>query len=160
MTPRTLHRLSKLAFALATTVLLVLMLGPFQGLERRLGLTDKTAHAIAFFALANGLFLVAPRTRRTDLAGQVLIGGLVIELLQGLSGRGVSIGDFGANALGVAAALIPGYVERLRQQVRAHPDVPLRQLLTQARGVARASRRRRRRAAAKPADAETPTGAV
>jgi hypothetical protein len=60
LTPRTLQRCFKAFFAIAFASLMVVMLGPFQDLELRFGLTDKEAHAIAFFAVTNALFIIAP----------------------------------------------------------------------------------------------------
>ncbi|MBN9318548.1 MAG: hypothetical protein J0I28_02515 [Caulobacterales bacterium] len=97
------------------------MLGPFQGLEESFGLSDKAAHALAFYATTLGLFLAAPRMRRMDLALGVLGFGLVMEGLQGVAGRDISLWDFAADAAGVAAAVAPGMVERLRHHVRTNP---------------------------------------
>jgi VanZ family protein len=140
LTPRTLQRCFKAFFAIAFASLMVVMLGPFQDLELRFGFTDKEAHAIAFFAVTNALFIIAPRRRRTDLAVVAAALGLAIELLQGLTGRDMSLADFIADAAGIAAAVLPGMVERLRHQLRIHPDLSVRQL----RAMDRRKRRRRR----------------
>jgi hypothetical protein len=103
--------------------LCVLLLGPFQGLEREFGLTDKEAHVSAFFCLTAALFAVAPKWRRLDLGLMALAFGLTIELLQGMVGRSMSVSDFVADALGVGAALAPGVIEQLRYQRRRYPDV-------------------------------------
>jgi VanZ family protein len=143
LTPRTLQRCFKVFFAFAFVGLAVLMLGPFQGLEQIFGLSDKEAHAIAFFAVTNALFIVAPRTRRNDLAMIAATIGLALELLQGLTGRSMSLGDFIADTVGITAAVVPGVVERLRHQLRTHPNLSLNQLAAMDR---RTKGRRRRTA--------------
>jgi hypothetical protein len=117
-----------------------LMLGPFQGLERLFGLSDFAAHAVAAFALCLGLFTVAPAWRRLDLALVVLGLGLLMELAQALTGRSLSLADFGADCLGVAAAVLPGKIEAFRQAVRTTPYADVFDLL-------RRDPRRARRAA-------------
>lgn len=101
--------------------LLVFTLGPFQGVESRAGLSDKSAHAIAFYVLTLMVFAVAPQWRRNDLALMTLGLGLLIELAQGLTGRSVSLMDFLADAVGVVAATAPGWIERIRYDARRHP---------------------------------------
>lgn len=125
MTFSGLLTLSRIATVLAAGALTVLMLGPFQGLEARLGFTDLQAHALAFFALTLLTFLVAPRWRRSDLALAVLSFGVLVELAQGLTGRSMSVADLTADALGVAAALAPGVIEQFRRAVRLRPDQPV-----------------------------------
>ena len=65
LTPRRLLTLCRAALWIGGVSLVVLMLGPFQGMERAFGLNDKAAHALAFYGLSIGLFLAAPRSRRT-----------------------------------------------------------------------------------------------
>ena len=128
LTPRLLVRYLRLAAGVCGAGLIILLLGPFQGLESAFGLTDKEAHAATFFCVTAGLFCIAPKWRRTDLGLMVLGFGLAIEFLQGLTGRSMSISDFLADAVGVGAALVPGFIERLRHQVRKYPDVDFRTL--------------------------------
>ena len=128
LTPRRLVIYLRLAAILCGIVLCALLLGPFQGLESAFGLTDKEAHIAAFFILSVGLFTIAPRSRRTDLGLMVLGFGLAVEIVQGLTGRSLSVGDFMADAIGVCAALIPGIVEGLRRQVQKYPDVDFQTL--------------------------------
>lgn len=139
LTPRRTVILARLLFGLAACGLLVLMLGPFQGLEQVFGLNDKAAHLIAFYGLAVALFAIAPNRRRGDLALFLVAAALGVELLQGLTGRSVSITDFLAGSAGVGAAWLPGQVERLRYLARTRPD------LTFAEIAASDKRRRRRR---------------
>lgn len=122
ITPRRLLMLFRIAFVLAAGAGAALMLGPFQGLEQRIGLDDKTAHALAFYALAVSLFAVAPGRRRGDLALMVLSAAVLSEIGQGMTGRSMSLGDLAADALGLAAAMLPGWVESYRRAARLHPD--------------------------------------
>lgn len=117
--------LCRIATVLAAAALTGLMLGPFQGLEARLGFTDLQAHALAFFALTLLMFLVAPRWRRGDLAIAVLSFGVLVEMAQGLTGRSMSLADLAADALGVATALAPGLIEQFRRAVRMRPEQPV-----------------------------------
>ena len=123
MTPNRLVALLRLAAAVSAMWFTVLLLGPFQGLEQVFHLTDKEAHALAFFGVTLGLFAIAPRWRRTDLALAALAFGVFIELAQGLTGRSVSLLDLLADGVGILAALAPGLVERLRHHVRTSPDI-------------------------------------
>jgi len=104
----------------------VLLLGPFQGLERSVGLSDAAAHGIAFYLLTVGLFLSAPKWRRTDLA--LVAAGLAIvsEVAQALAGRGADPVDLLFDLTGVCAAIAPGLAERLRHHARAHPNLSFR----------------------------------
>ena len=146
-TPRQIVMAARLIFVAASLGMAILMLGPFQGLEQMFGLDDKAAHAVAFYGVASGLFLIAPRQRRDDLALFVVAAAFAAELLQALTGRSVSIVDFLAGSAGVAAAWAPGRIEQLRHAFRRSPD----QMLGE---IARADRRlRRRRAAAQEAQA-------
>jgi VanZ family protein len=108
-------------FGFAT--LLVLLLGPFQGLEARLGLSDKTAHAAAFYVLSLGLFASFPRIRRTDLAFGVVGFAAATEIAQLFTGRSGSFEDFAADSAGIVIAVLPAMVERLRYSLHRAPEV-------------------------------------
>lgn len=123
LTPLNAVALARLLGALGALGVVALTLGPFQGLEKTFGLSDKAAHAIAFYGLTLMAFTVAPARRRTDLAIMVLAFGLAIEVVQGLVGRSASVGDILADTAGVALALAPGLVERLRHHVRNNPSM-------------------------------------
>ena len=71
----------------------------------------------------------------------LLGGGVLIEVLQGFTGRSMSLGDLGADALGLAAAAAPGFIEQLRRLARRHPDLSFAE-------IAARDRRRTRRAEA------------
>ena len=122
-TPRQTVKALRIASVFALIGLTGLLLGPFQGLEQAFHLTDKEAHALAFFGVTLGLFAIAPQWRRTDLALAALAFGVLIELAQGLTGRSASLLDLMADSVGILAALAPGLVESLRHHVRTSPDV-------------------------------------
>lgn len=90
--------------------LIALMLGPFQGLEQRVGLTDVAAHAVGFGVITAALLLNLPRLGRLPAAGLALGLGGGIELLQAILGRSASLTDLAADLVGIAlvAALWPG----------------------------------------------------
>lgn len=95
---------------LGALALIGLMLGPFQGLEQRVGLTDVAAHAVGFGVITAALLLNLPRLGRLPSAGLALALGGGIELLQAMSGRSASLTDLAADLVGIAlvAALWPG----------------------------------------------------
>lgn len=135
-TPRRFIMAVRLFFVFAAVGVGVLMLGPFQGLEKVFGLNDKAAHALAFYGLTVGLFLAAPIHRRDDLALFVVAAALGMELLQHFTGRSVSVTDFLAGLGGIAAAWLPGRIEQMRDVARRHPNLTPRQ-------IAEVNRRRR-----------------
>lgn len=105
---------------IATTVLCaVVMIGPFQSLERALVPWDKASHFIAAYGVTSLLFLSFPHRRRLDLAWITTFGGCGIELLQRLGGRDAELADMAANALGALAVVAPGYLEQARCALRA-----------------------------------------
>ncbi len=122
MTPNRLVALLRVSALFAAIGLTVLFLGPFTYLVDVFHVTDKDAHALAFFGVTVALFAIAPRWRRTDLALAALAFGVLIELAQGLTGRSLSVTDLMADGVGILVALIPGAVERLRHHVRTSPD--------------------------------------
>lgn len=122
LTPRTLITLLRLSAVICAVLLTTLLVGPFQGLERVVGLDDRIAHAMAFYGVTLGLFAIAPAHRRTDLALAAYAFGVLIELAQGLTGRSLSLSDLGWDGAGILAALAPGLVERLRHHARSSPD--------------------------------------
>ena len=124
LTPQRTILLLRLVTGLAVCGLLATTLGPFQGHEQRLGLSDKAAHVSAFYLISLLLFAVAPQRRRSDLALVMLGLGVAIELAQGLLGRSLSLADLLADGVGVAAAIAPAWVERLRYLARRHPYLP------------------------------------
>ncbi|MFN3806038.1 VanZ family protein [Asticcacaulis sp.] len=109
---------SRLCLAVLAMTIGVLVLGPFQGAEEAFGLTDKEAHAIAFFALTLMLQVAMPRVRRLDIALGVLAVGALIEVLQLFTGRSASVSDWLADFVGVAFATAPSFVETARGFLR------------------------------------------
>lgn len=122
-TPRQVVGLARVAFALFALALTVALLGPFQGLEKHLGLSDVAAHALAFYVLTVASLTVAPHARREDMARLVIIFAIATEVIQGATGRSMSLSDFAANMAGLIAAMLPSYVDRLRYLVRTQPDL-------------------------------------
>jgi hypothetical protein len=125
-----LPRLSLLTFVRLGVVaaggtMAMLMLGPFQGLEGELGLTDKAAHAIAFYVATLGCFAALPNMRRTETGLMMLVFGASVELIQGLTGRAMSLSDFLADSVGVAAASLPAAVERWRYSLKNEAKLAL-----------------------------------
>lgn len=92
--------LFRLAFALASAALFFAMLGPFQGAERGVGLTDGAAHVIGFAIITATAFLNLPKATRIEVLGGVLLLGLAVELIQGVTGRQASLHDLAADAIG------------------------------------------------------------
>lgn len=73
---------------------------------------DKLLHFTAYFGLSGLAFVaLAGRTRRSVWAalGLVAMGG-VLEIVQGMTGRDLSLYDEMANALGVLAGLGVGWI--------------------------------------------------
>lgn len=101
-----MNTVTRVAAAGLAVGLVIAMLGPFQGLERAIGLTDKQAHALAFAAITSALFLVAPNWSRLWIGCLALGAGIVIELIQGASGRSANIWDLAADAVGILVVIV------------------------------------------------------
>lgn len=155
ITPYRAILLLRVVTAVAILGLLVFTLGPFQGVEARAGLNDKSAHVLAFYVITLLVFSVAPQWRRNDLALATLALGLFIELAQGLTGRSVSLLDLAADAVGVAAATLPGWIERLRYDARRHPYLSFSEISAKDRRK-RGGRRRSAPPAVMTAKSDTP----
>lgn len=113
----------RVAVGVGFAAMVVLLLGPFQGLEQHFGLSDKTAHAAAFYVLSLALFAALPGLRRTDLALGLLAFAAATEIGQTMTGRSGSIADFAADGTGVLIAVLPAMVERLRYILGRAPAV-------------------------------------
>lgn len=96
----------------------ILVLGPFQGSEQSVGLNDKEAHVIAFFALTTLMLIALPKVRRMDIALYALTIGGGLEVAQLFTGRTFSIHDWLADAVGVSMAILPMMFESLRVHIR------------------------------------------
>jgi VanZ family protein len=126
--------LARVALFLGAATVGVLLLGPFQGAERLVYLSDKQAHALAFFGLTMISFVAGARVRRGDLALALIALAAASEVAQFCVGRDGSLADVLADAAGVLLAWAPTQamavrararaavppVERRRRQVRCH----------------------------------------
>jgi VanZ family protein len=81
--------------------LLVLMLGPFQGLESATGLNDKLMHAGAFAVVTAGMFLNLRSMTRVQIAGLAFLLGIGVEIIQGMTGRDMDVLDALADLAGI-----------------------------------------------------------
>jgi hypothetical protein len=106
---------ARLILVLGSAAVGTLLLGPFQGAERVFLLTDKEAHALAFYVLTTLSFVAAPRMRRNDLALAAFALGLASEFAQACVGRDAGVNDVLADGLGVLLAWAPAHAESLRR---------------------------------------------
>ena len=93
--------IARWATALIAVVLFVLMLGPFQGAEQTLGLSDKQAHGVGFALITSALFMSLPNQPRWRLALVALALGGLVEVIQAYTGRSGSLLDLGADSVGI-----------------------------------------------------------
>lgn len=91
---------------LGALALIGLMLGPFQGMEQRVGMTDVLAHAVGFVIITAAILLNLPRLGRLPAAGLALALGGGIELLQAGLGRSASLPDLAADLVGIALVAV------------------------------------------------------
>ncbi|MBW8882484.1 MAG: VanZ family protein [Asticcacaulis sp.] len=96
----------------------VLVFGPFSGAEEQFGLTDKEAHAAAFFALTIAALMGLPRLRKWDVALIIVTLGALVEVVQTIVGRDGNVPDWLADTLGVALAVVPMQLETVRFRLR------------------------------------------
>jgi VanZ family protein len=107
--------LTRAVVATGACALAVILLEPsFQGLEQRIGLSDKAAHALAFYGATLGLFVSFPNVRRIDLALVAAGFAALTEIAQAFTGRSASFADAGADIVGVAIAVLPGLAQSVR----------------------------------------------
>ncbi|ALL13763.1 VanZ family protein [Caulobacter henricii] len=125
LTPNHVVIAARAVLALGAATATILMLGPFQGLEAVLGLTDKSAHALAFGALTAVSFAAFPRLRRSDLAQAALILGGAAEIAQMFGGRTASLADWAADAVGIGTVYGASLIESARKMARDHGHLPL-----------------------------------
>ena len=114
-TPAQARTAARILLVLAAIVCAVGMLGPFQGVEKKLISPDKAAHFTAFFGLTLLMFSAAPNRRRFDLVMLAVLAGSGIEILQALTGRDGELGDVLADAAGAFAVYAPVWLEWARQ---------------------------------------------
>jgi VanZ family protein len=110
--------LARVLLLLGAAAVGVLLLGPFQGAERLVHLTDKQAHALAFFGLTMVSFVAGPRVRRGDLALALIALAAASEIAQFCVGRDGSLGDTVADVVGVGLAWTPTQVVAVRARAR------------------------------------------
>ena len=113
-------RLLKLMAVAAILTLLVLMLGPFGGLERSTGVSDKIGHIIAFAVIAGSLAILRPRWNLPVIACAAFAVGVGVEIIQGLTGRDADVADVFADMAGIALAtfvLMSGMAMRFRARI-------------------------------------------
>jgi len=96
----------------------ILVFGPFGGAEQSFGLTDKEAHAIAFYVLCTLGLMAMPSVRKWDVALCCLAIGGAIEVVQANIGRDGDIFDWLADSVGVSMAIVPMVFESARRQLR------------------------------------------
>ena len=97
--------LLRLAGAVVMTVLLALMVGPYQNIESASRVWDKAAHFVAFGLILWSLGVLFRRLPRTWAALLAVAIGAGVEVVQRFTGRDPSWGDLLADILGVATAL-------------------------------------------------------
>ncbi|CAN5180654.1 VanZ family protein [soil metagenome] len=134
MTPNQVVTAARAVLVAGAVSVAVLTLGPYQGLEQVFGLSDKTAHAIAFGALLAVSFIAFPRMRRGDLAIAAVMLGASIELAQLFApDRSASLGDLAADAIGVGVIHFASQIENLRALARQRGGASFGDILAQDR---------------------------
>lgn len=106
--------ISRILLVSAAVVCAVGMMGPFQGVERKLIAPDKAAHFMAFYGLTALPLAAFPKVRSLYLAGAVLLMGPAIEVAQLVMGRSANLGDVIADTAGVAGAFFPILIKEMR----------------------------------------------
>lgn len=107
------HKYSLIALAVYWPLVFTLTHIPVPALARKSGMSDKTMHVMAYFALT---FLVWcslnpylrvqwNRAKTWWIAGVLVLYGAIDEIIQGLVGRSADIDDFIANLFGIVFAM-------------------------------------------------------
>ena len=105
--------LARVGAALVVAGLLFVMIGPFQGAEQSVGVSDGVAHALAFAFITGALLLNLPKASRLQVALIALGIGVGVEFAQALSGRDADWHDVVADAAGVLAMSAVWFPRRL-----------------------------------------------
>lgn len=105
--------LARAGAALVVAGLLFVMIGPFQGAERGVGVSDGTAHALAFAFITGALLLNLPKRSRLQIVLLALGVGIGVEFAQGLSGRDADWHDVVADVVGILAMAAIWFPRRL-----------------------------------------------
>ncbi len=116
----------RIGLGLVLTVVTIVALGPFQGLETSFGLTDKEAHFATFYGLTFMALAAMPRIRKWDIAVAAIGFGGLIEVMQTLTGRDGEILDWVADSFGIIMAVAPMYSEGFRMWARGETRRPRR----------------------------------
>ncbi len=103
--PNFMRLFLRLTGAVVLTVLLALMIGPYQDIESASRIWDKAAHFAAFGLILWSLGVLFRRLPRTLAAAVAISIGGGFENVQRFSGRYPCFGFFLADFLGVATAL-------------------------------------------------------
>lgn len=124
MTAATFERLAKVALVASILGVIWLALrtpGPGPGLIP----WDKAAHAIAFYIHTLLAIAAFPRARPWTLVAWLLGWGVALEAAQALSGTGrvASVWDVAADAVGVAMAFAPRWIEPVRERLLRKSEV-------------------------------------
>ena len=110
--------LSRCCLTIISLAVAILVFGPFGGAEQQLGLSDKEAHALAFYVLSTLGLMAMPRIRKWDIALVCIAIGAAIEIVQTFVGRDGDIFDWLADTLGVFMAVVPMAFENVRGKLR------------------------------------------
>ena len=98
--------LMRLTAVAILAICLILMLGPFGGVEAATNIWDKAAHFVTFGLFLWSFGVLFRRLPRLWCAILTVALGAAVEVVQGLVGRDASWGDLLADSLGVAVALL------------------------------------------------------
>ena len=105
--------LARVGATLVVAGLLFVMVGPFQGAEKSVGVSDGVAHAMAFAFITGTLLLNLPKASRLQVALMAVALGIGVEFAQGLSGRDADWHDVVADAVGILAMTAAWFPRRL-----------------------------------------------
>jgi hypothetical protein len=123
--------------------------GPWHGLGAKIGVNGWLTHVIVFGALVALAYLAFPKRRRNDIAMALVLLAGAAEALQLFAGHtGVTLADWGADALGVATIHFAGQIENVRRLARHAPYTTFHEIRS-------ADRRRGRRKSARAKAART-----
>ncbi len=101
-----LLRMARVLAILAILIPLILMIGPFGGVEESTGISDKIGHVVAFAVIAVSLAVLAPRWSLWRIALTALAIGIGVEIVQGFVGRDADALDVAADIVGIALACL------------------------------------------------------
>ena len=100
----------------------LVLMGPWQGVGRPVGVSDWLAHVIAFGLLVALASLAFPNRRRNDIAIALLLLAGGVEAVRIFTGQaGASLADWASDALGVAIIHFAGQIETVRSLARRAP---------------------------------------